>query len=102
MERLSPRAWMRIAGGVLLLAGLGLTHTLRLIGDLLSEVGSWATGFVFNPFVWFGVIIGAIGLGLLLLAGRLPGKALPPAPEAKQVEGKGDDVDDILKKYGIS
>lgn len=100
-----------------------LTHTLRLLGRIGSAIGSWATGFIFNPAVWVGVAMGGVAVVLFVVAGQLPGgsKAAKPAkgsaqPQAKAVAsrtsqsgapalGGDDDLSDIqaiLKKHGIS
>jgi hypothetical protein len=99
-----------------------LTHTLRLIGRIGTAVGDWAVGFVWNPFVWVGLILAVVGIGLIVVSARLPGGQ--PAGEAAEVTdpkavrkkaarkkssegadlGLGDDLDDIqaiLRKHGI-
>lgn len=104
MAEVSPRTATRAAGIVLLVAGLWLTHTLRLIGRMGSLAFHWAAGFVFNPIVWLGVVLGVAGVGLLLLAPRLTGgrerRAVPE--RAERSPAKGDEIDEVLKKYGIS
>lgn len=107
---------VEVAGGVLLLAGLALTHTLRMLWDLVRVAGRWAAGFVFDPLVWFGVVLGVAGLVLLVVGRRLthvdaapaerPAKRraerqLPPPPPA--ASGSDDpDIAAVLKKYNIS
>jgi len=112
-------AYARWAGITLLPLAAYFTHTLRLIGRIGTAVGSWATGFVWNPFVWLGLVLAVIAFVLIGVSTRLGGNRAGTAgggsvaaPKgAKQVKGKsadlglGDDLDDIqaiLKKHGIS
>ena len=108
MADVSPRTATRAAGAVLLVAGLWLTHTLRLLGRIGSTAFHWAAGFVFDPVVWLGVMLGVVGVGLLLVAPRLGGSERREVKRAdrerRQLErtsAKGDDIDEVLKKYGI-
>lgn len=106
------------AGGILLLAGLALTHTLGMLWHLVRVAGSWAAGFVFDPLVWLGVVVGVAGVGLMLVGRAMsrrtqvpaaPSKPeLPPKPRAGGAGGKppageeDPDIAAVLKKYGIS
>jgi len=115
----------RWAGITLLPLAAYFTHTLRLIGRIGTAISDWAIGFVWNPFVWLGLVLAVIAVVLIGVSTRLPGSggrdaasasagAGRPAPKAKPVKGKaaggadlglGDDLDDIqaiLKKHGIS
>jgi hypothetical protein len=80
-------------------------------------VSDWATGFVWNPFVWVGLIVAVVGLGLIAASTRLPGgrRSAPARPEAVRAQrgkapagadlGLGEDLDDIqaiLRKHNIS
>lgn len=100
-----------------------LTHTLRLLGRIATAIGDWATGFVWNPFVWVGLVVAVVGVALIGVSTRLPGgrpvdrgaagtaqtrrpvagrKGTPPAGADL---GLGEDLDDIqaiLRKHGIS
>src|SRR5262249_50097798 len=64
---------VRWTGVALLPIAAYLTHTLRWIGRIATAVGDWATGFVWNPFVWIGLVIGVVGIGLVAASTRLPG-----------------------------
>jgi hypothetical protein len=105
-----------------------LTHSLRLIGHIVSSVVQFAGGFVFSPTAWFGVILVGVSVVLFLVSGGIPlvgwrkhhkdkkdghggsGKssaAVSPARRSKAaVPADADDdlgdVRDILKKHGIS
>lgn len=99
---------VEVAGGVLLLAGLALTHTLRMLWDLVRVAGRWAAGFVFDPLVWLGVVLGVAGLALLV-AGRVMGRIEAPGakrelpPSRPPASGSDDpDIAAVLKKYNIS
>jgi hypothetical protein len=110
------RSAVRWSGVTLLPIALYLTHTLRLLGRIGTAIGDWATGFVFNPFVWVGVAMGVVGIALVLLAGRIPSQEDPevtgggrkqvgaakPRSSSPFQDDDFADVADILKKHGIS
>ena len=97
------------------------THTLRLIGQILSEIGDWAVHFVFSPVVWFGVVLAGLSVVLFgvssVVRRRSPGRPSrrarktpevtggtsrkPAAPPAAQDDDMAD-IEAILKKHGIS
>ena len=102
-----------------------LTHTLRMFGRVGSAIADWAAGFVFNPGVWVGVILGVVAIALFMVSFRLPGgasekreaaegsgpkQAIPRSRGSAKGDGGigdtlGDDMDDIqaiLRKHGIS
>jgi hypothetical protein len=107
-----------------------LTHSLKLIGHLVSAVVQFAGGFVFSPSAWLGVILVGASVLLFLVSGGIPfvgwrkrhngakekaGKDRPasqPGGSVERAAGKSAvkaavdddlaDVRDILKKHGIS
>jgi hypothetical protein len=99
-----------------------LTGTLRLVGRIVSAIGSWAVNFVFSPVVWLGVAMAGVSAVLFVLSSavrrRSPGASKrSKAPKPAEVTGtssrapagqpaiQDDDMDDIaaiLKKHGIS
>jgi len=102
-----------------------LTHSLRLIGHVVSAIVQFAVGFVFSPGAWLGVILVGVSALLFLVSGGLPivrsrkkhkdergkGSGKPPAAVAATrrqpaVPAEPDDdladVRDILKRHGIS
>jgi hypothetical protein len=106
-RRRGLRSGVRGVGLVLLPPALYLTHTLRLLGRIGSLIGRWAADLVFSPVVWAGVALGAVGLGLIALSTRLHDRdrradglgtrKLTPASSRPP-----DEVEEILRKYGIS
>jgi hypothetical protein len=104
-----------------------LTHALRLIGHIVSSVVQFASGFVFSPTAWLGVILVGVSALLFLVSGGIPfvgsrkrrkaakegraGGGRPPgsvpatrtkaAVPAAQDDDLSD-VQDILKRHGIS
>lgn len=122
----------RWSGVTLLPLAAYFTHTLRLLGRIGTAITQWATGFVWSPVVWLGLILAVVAVVLIGVSARLPnngrngraagsaGTAAPTrtaatSPKApKKVKGRapagadlglGDDLDDIeaiLKKHGIS
>jgi hypothetical protein len=107
-----------------------LTHSVRLIGQIVSAVVQFAGNFVFSPKAWFGVGLLGVSVLLFLASGGTPvmrrrkrraaakaGKgarsghddqapsALPAKRERPAVPAGDDDlgeVRDILKRHGIS
>jgi hypothetical protein len=104
-----------------------LTHALRLIGHLVSSIVQFASGFVFSPTAWLGVILVGVSVVLFLVSGGIPlvrwrkrhkghGDDHPAGPRAAVAAPKArskaavpadqdddlSDVRDILKRHGIS
>jgi hypothetical protein len=104
------------------------THSVRLIGQLVSAIVQFASSFVFSPKAWLGVGLLAASVLLFLTSGGIPlvrrsrrrkdaradrsgneGKqpAKVPALQDRRPKAGGDDDDlgevrDILKRHGIS
>ena len=112
---------VRWAGITLLPLAAYFTHTLRLLGRIGTAIGDWAVGFVWNPFVWLGLVMAVVGFVLIGVSTRLSGHSVEagPAGAPKQVRARGgkagkapagadlglgedlDDIEAILKKHGI-
>lgn len=121
-QRYGAASAVRWAGITLLPLAAYFTHTLRLLGRIGTAISDWAIGFVWNPFVWLGLIMAVLGFVLIGVSTRLPGARAAQAAKAGKAEravrsgkapkqvpgadlGLGDDLDDIqsiLKKHGIS
>jgi hypothetical protein len=103
------------------------THSVKLIGQLVSAIVQFASSFVFSPKAWLGVGLLAASVLLFLTSGGLPlrrsarrkeargegsgaeGKqpAKVPALQDRRAKAASDDddlgeVQDILKRHGIS
>jgi hypothetical protein len=97
-----------------------LTGAIKMLWQMGSAIGTFASSFVFSPRVWSGVIVAGVAAALFVVAGGLrrgrarksksasgagpadaagqpaatqPSKALKPAKPAK---GKGSAADDDL------
>ncbi len=129
-QRRGLPAGLKGAGITLLPLAAYLTDTLRMFTRIVTAVGDWATGLVFSPTVWIGVVVA--GLGVLLFGagraletrraekpvgpgtqpkrtiGRAQPSELPAAPPAKPKQGKpaGDDeldeIEELLRRRGIT
>ena len=107
-----PRTLVRGAGIALLPIAAYLTHTLKLIGRITSAIADWATGFVFSPVVWIGIIVAAVGALLIVGARWAPGRAKVVATTKQPKQAKGisatnssaedDELTALLRKHGIS
>ena len=117
-------AGLRGAGLTVLPLAALMTGTLRLAVEIGGDVGSWATGLVFSPVVWLGIILAGTSVVLFGAGTLIQRRALPRAPELKELPGKaprkelprkasrkqapavGDDdladIEAILKRRGIS
>jgi hypothetical protein len=113
---------LRALGFTLLPPAAYLTKTLQMFTGIAGEIGDWAGNLVWNPMVWSGIVVGAVGIGLIVISGALrtrqvarsegPSAAGPrelPAKrtsEAGQPALAGDDdmaeIEAILRKRGIS
>lgn len=121
-QRRGLAAGLKGAGITVLPLAAYLTKTLQMFTRMVDAAADWATGLVFSPAVWLGVILAGLGV-LLFGAGRIldgrrtadevkprrgkqkdPGE-LPPGRPARGAPAIDDDLADIeaiLKKRGIS
>ena len=90
-----------------------LTGTLRLLWEIGDAVVSWAVRFAFSPFVWLGLVVAGVSAVLFTVSSAmrrrgLGTKGLPGFPSraaAKpqtESEPESDDIEEILKRHGIS
>jgi hypothetical protein len=125
-RRKGARSGIRGIAWSLLPAAAWLTHSLGLVGRIVSAVVRFGAGFVFSPQAWLGVILVGVSVLFFLVSGGIPlvgsrrrrrrevdggrgrdERALPAAGSSGRaaVESGDDDladVRDILKKHGIS
>lgn len=123
-------AGVKAFGWTLLAPAAYLTGLLRAGGRIVDAIADWAARLVFSPTVWIGFGIAALAVVLIFVARVLPTKEKPSRAARKGAAGaapagsagpasvgapktaKGPviddddedmaDVNDILKKYGIS
>ena len=113
---------LRALGFTLLPLAAYLTKTLQMFTGIAGEIGDWAGGLVWNPRVWSGIIVGAVGIGLVVMSGALRTRQLAtsdatPASGSRELPAKrttsagqpalaGDDdmadIEALLRKRGIS
>ncbi|MBO0835179.1 MAG: cellulose synthase [Actinobacteria bacterium] len=110
----------------LLPAAAWLTHSLVLVGSIVSAIVVFASGFVFSPLAWLGVILVGVSALCFVVSGGIPlvrwrrrhrkaveggrggrevTERMPASHSRAAVEPADDDladVRDILKKHGIS
>jgi hypothetical protein len=129
-RRKGARSGIRGVAWSLLPAAAWLTHSLALVGRLVSAVVVFAGGFVLSPQTWLGVILVGVSALFFLVSGGIPmiggrrrrrkkavdGKAgrsgsgespaaLPASTDHGAPTADDDDlagVRDILKRHGIS
>jgi hypothetical protein len=123
-RRKGARSGIRGIAWSLLPAAAWLTHSLALVGRIVSAVVRFGAAFVFSPQAWLGVILVGISVLFFLVSGGIPlvgsrrrhrkdvqsgpGEPRPPVAGSSHraaVESGDDDladVRDILKKHGIS
>jgi hypothetical protein len=105
-----------------------LTHAVKMLWQIGSAIGSFATSFIFSPQVWSGVALTGVAIVLFVVSGTLRGRtrksgagadgasgpagrpaAAPAAGKAlKPAKGKAPaadddlgDVADILRRHNI-
>jgi hypothetical protein len=110
---------LRALGFTLLPPAAYLTKTLQMFTGIAGEIGDWAGNLVWNPMVWSGIIVGAVGIGLIVMSGALRTRQVAKAdggtprelpatrsPKAGQPALAGDDdmaeIEALLRKRGIS
>jgi len=103
-----PASGLRMLAFALLPVAALLTGTLRLFWEIGDAVVSWAARFAFSPFVWLGIAVAGVSAALLAVSSHmrrreLGGKRRPAAAAAKEPSDDGsDDIEDILRRHGIS
>ncbi len=111
---ISGLRWTGVAMLPLSLYAMGL---FRLFWNVAISISNFATGFVWRPSVWIGLIMAVIAVALIVLPARLdrslPGADGTPSRSSKKTKqvsstksrSTGDDdmdeIQDILKKHGI-
>lgn len=71
--------------GITLLPGAAyLTGTLEMFGEVGASVADWATGFVFSPLVWLGIVMFGISVLLFGVSGRMGGGSSEASPTPKK------------------
>jgi hypothetical protein len=134
-------AGLRMTAWALLPLAAYLTDALKTIWNIGTSLVSFATGLVFSPSVWAGVVLAGVSLLLFFVSGGIRGRTLSkframgrkapaggapaavsaegptrPLPSARKAEAakpaarpaaKPDsddfsDIEDLLKKRGIS
>ena len=103
-----------------------LTHAVKMLWQIGSAIGSFATSFIFSPQVWSGVALTGLAIVLFVVSGMMrgrgrkagpgadgqrpasvpgsapAGKALKPAKsKAPAVDDDLGDVADILRRHNI-
>ena len=105
-----------------------LTHAVKMLWQIGSAIGSFATSFIFSPQVWSGVALTGLAIVLFVVSGTMrrgrsrksgtgaegaggpaglpagapAGKALKPAKsKAPPVDDDLGDVADILRRHNI-
>lgn len=123
-RRRGAAAGLRGTAWSLLPAAAGLTGTLRLIWQIGDSIVNWAVRLVFSPVVWLGVALAGASLVLFAVSAAMrargvgtrpvgsagSGKELPQdrsTPRARKAEPAVqdkdmDDIEQILRKHGIS
>ena len=97
-----------------------LTGTLELVTDVTTATVDWATGLVFNPFMWFGLMLAGLSVVLFGVSSKMSGrkkatsggavsapaagKGLPPSSGRAEpiIDDDLADIEAILKKRGIT
>ena len=111
-SRRGPAAGLRGVGWSLIPLAAGLTGVLRLGWDIADAVVTWAGRLVFSPVVWLGVIVAGASAACFVVSGLLRRRGKPAKgvaagqkkalPAKQQPENEFADIEDILRKHGIS
>jgi len=123
-----PRSGLRGIAWSLLPIAAWLTHSVGLIGHIVSAIVQFAGSFVFSPRAWLGVILLGVSVLLFVASGGIPllrsrkrrkdekrGRSVGAGTQPASVTPAGSrpamppaqdddlaDVRDILKRHGIS
>jgi len=101
-DRLGATSWV---GWALIPPALLLTGTLRLVGRVSGAVLDWSASLVFTPTTWVGLALAGTAAVLVGGSRALRRRQQPdPAPAARagRVDDELADVEEILRRRGIS
>jgi hypothetical protein len=122
-------AGLRMLAVSLLPAAAYLTGTLRLLWEIGDAVVTWAVRLTFSPMMWMGIVLAGISVTLFVVAGGLrrrgvggapsprerelpgttsrpparpPGKEAGSSPKESSVDDDMAEIEEILKRRGIT
>jgi hypothetical protein len=123
-RRRGVTAGLRAVAWSLLPLAAGLTGTLRLLWEIADSIVTWALRLAFSPVVWLGIVLTGVSVVLFVVSGvlrrRTPaatgtGRTSVDTGARRGLEGRspagaparaGEDdlseIEDILKRHGIS
>jgi hypothetical protein len=64
-----------------------LTHAVKMLWQIGSAIGSFATSFIFSPQVWSGVALTGLAIVLFVVSGTLRGRTRKPGAGADDASG---------------
>lgn len=131
LRRRGVAAGLRLAAWSLLPMAAYLTGALQSLWTIGSTIVSFVTSLIFNPMVWAGVAVTGLSVVLFVVSGVMRGRKLRrgdggkqpkqpkqaeavqpsakpatpagrPAVQAPQKDDDFSDIEDILKRRGIS
>ncbi|MFI6601089.1 cellulose synthase [Nonomuraea sp. NPDC050536] len=128
LRRRGVAAGLRMAAWSLLPMAAYLTGALQSIWTIGATVVSFVTSLIFNPLVWAGVAVTGLSVVLFVVSGVMRGRKLRrtdggkqpkqaeavqpsakpatpagrPAVQAPKKDDDFSDIEDILKRRGIS
>jgi hypothetical protein len=73
-------AGLRGAGFTLIPVALLLTDTLKMLTEVVGDVGDWAVHLVFNPFMWAGIALAGLSVVCFVVSGYLTRREIGTSP----------------------
>ena len=64
-----------------------LTHAVKMLWQIGSAIGSFATSFIFSPQVWSGVALTGLAIVLFVVSGMMRGRGRKAGPGADGASG---------------
>ncbi len=104
-------AGVRGAGWVLLPFAALFTGTLTLLLRVLDAVVAWASGLIFSPLMWGGLVLAALAVVLIVAGRRLdrrkpaagsPARKAGPPAVAPTEDPELAEIEAILRNRGIT
>jgi hypothetical protein len=110
--RRGPASGLRGVAWSLIPLAAGLTGVLKLGWEITDSVVDWAARLVFSPVVWLGIVVAMVSAVLFVVSGFLRRRSAPAGqppraelPRTRSTPAASDefaDVEDILRKHGIT
>ena len=77
-----------------------LTHAVKMLWQIGSAIGSFATSFIFSPQVWSGVALTGLAIVLFVVSGMMRGRGRKAGPGGRRCQRPGQRAGERSSREG--